>query len=611
MCQLSFSCLVLLHFIDTLKLSLRTCLSYLDIAEPHTTIEIKEDGCDVTDDSGKEWREELVWQVILLCWIVFLSLATWATYQRDDDEEDSAIDSGVRKSSSEFLDTSDVVPVQTIQRQKDRDSWLNCFSIQENNRILFEGSSSKDDYPFIYTYRFVFLFFATGVHVFQVSIFWSSMALVNVINYHNNNIFGMINTHFSNGMGLNFVWAGFLGFKGRFNELYKTGKIDFFKAYSNRVLRTIPTVLGCYLLILAFPRSLLSGPIWKSSFNKIRNNCLKNWWIELTFTQNMIHPRDMGLMPSWIIPSDIQFFTVSFFFIFMYHRRPKLTRLLTVCTIFAGVVIQAIYIGIWHLESPFLTFAIYDLKKSMIDHVGLHIDTVNYTSSYFIGFLCAIMIHEKCLFSRMSHHYFTRHRMLFIIATFGLNVVTYLWGYSFKFREVSSLEQFMYGSLARTMMAVATAMLLYWNCTYDDGFRSLLNNRIFTFLGQFNYSIYMAHFLFMYLDVFSTKEPLRFDFWSIMTRTCYVLFFGIIFGYFIHILFEAPFIRLSRHLFSRSLRRSSQEPVVIRTDSPMEDSPVKDISSEEAKEDSNDISKSRSPIKYPTPPLRDCRRKID
>jgi peptidoglycan/LPS O-acetylase OafA/YrhL len=318
----------------------------------------------------------------------------------------------------------------------------------------------------------------------------------------------------------------------------------------------------------------------------------------------------MGLMPSWIIPADIQFYTLSFMFIFLYHKRPKLARSVTLITIILGMIVQAIYIRFKHYEAPFLTFAVYDLKTQVEEHIGVHVDTINYITSYFIGFLVAIIVHEKWLFCHSDYYFFRGYRLAFALVTSSICSWSYLWGYSFKFREVTSFEMFVYGSLVRTMMAVATGALLYWNCTYNDRLRAFLTNRVFSFLGQFNYSIYMGHFLFMYLDVYSTKQPLEYSFWPIMTRTVYVLIFGIAFGYFIHILFEAPFVRLSRYIFADSIKSKSQEPVVIRTDSPIKESETEDEKDSDLS--NNNIEQSRSPIKFPTPPsMRDYRRKID
>ena len=191
--------------------------------------------------------------------------------------------------------------------------FLECFSMEENNRILFDNPLTVDESLLIYTCHFFFLVFAIGAHVFHVSSFWCSMASVNVTDSDDNiitDIIGMIKTYFSSGLALNFAWAALLGFSSRFNKLYNAEEIDFFKAYSNQILRIIPTILGCNLFILAFPRNLLSGPIWKSSFNKIRNNCFNFWWTELTYTQDMTHPQDIGLMPSITIPYEVQFFVL-------------------------------------------------------------------------------------------------------------------------------------------------------------------------------------------------------------------------------------------------------------------------------------------------------------
>ena len=108
-----------------------------------------------------------------------------------------------------------------------------------------------------------------------------------------------------------------------------------------------------------------------------------------------------------------------------------------------------------------------------------------------------------------------------------------------KFRA-SSFEHVIYGIIPYVIAVTIT--LLGLSCK-----QNLL--KVLTILGRLNYSIYMGHILFMYLDVFSTKQPFQFDSYSILTKTCTVLFIGVIFGYIIHILFEAPFRQLYRRFF--------------------------------------------------------------
>ena len=96
-----------------------------------------------------------------------------------------------------------------------------------------------------------------------------------------------------------------------------------------RILRTMPTVIGCYLALLAFPRSCVSGPVFRESFDRIRGNCLRNFWTEVTFTQNLLSPPDSALLPTWILASDLQLFLASFLWIYWYtlNRRQAMMAL--------------------------------------------------------------------------------------------------------------------------------------------------------------------------------------------------------------------------------------------------------------------------------------------
>ena len=530
----------------------------LDIAEPDTRIEIR-DGCDVKDFKESEnKREELFWQTVLIVWISFLMWATWKTLPKrkpkstdDDSENDKILDQNENHANGSPEKKPDI---------KNSNSLLKCFSLRENTRLLFQ--ESNDEYPFIYMYRFVFIIIGTGTHIFQIGpLFYSTLTLANFVRFNNESIFAGLGTCFSHGMGLVLVWAGFLGFKGRYNELHRTGKFNFIKAYGNRLLRTLPTVFGCYLLILSFPRSLVSGPAWKELSNRIRGTCVKNWWTELTFTQNFWHPNDICLMPTWILAADIQFFTVSFLLIYLYHRRPKLTRFVVIALISCGVILQGLHKRV-NGYPAFLNFGNYDLKQ-LSDDFYIHTSSINYISSYFLGLFVGIAVHERW---KVSPSNFQQFRCFWWSGILSLFVLTYSWAHSWKDREPSIIEQVIYGSIQRTLMALFAAGILYWNCSYHDSLRYIMNIRIVSILGQFNYSSYMGHFLVMYLDIGSLKQPLEYSLWSIVTRTTSILVLGIIVGFFIHLLFEAPFIRLSRHLFAGSTSKSQPKPIIIQTE---------------------------------------------
>ena len=321
------------------------------------------------------------------------------------------------------------------------------------------------------------------------------------------------------------------------------------KGFSNRMLRTIPTIIGCYLMILSFPRSLVSGPVFRESFALIRNNAIKYYWIELTYAQNFRLHNESAVAPAWILSVDIQFYSASFLLIYLYYKNPLKAKILLFCLTIMSCFVQAIYLYINNYPA-FLDFSSYDLK-SLITNSWVHSSTINYASSYLIGLFLAILIHERFKF---------RNKIVRSGATISLIAIyigTYALPYSWKNRTVSRVEELIYGSVYRTLVAVAYAGLLSRNTSVNDWSRKMFAARIFVVLGRFNYSIYMAHFLFIYLDIFTIRRPIDYDTYSMVTRTTYVIFYGIVLGFMTHMLFEAPFVRMSRWIFAPSAKPAS------------------------------------------------------
>ena len=498
---------------------LRITQKYLVL--PGTRAEIRS-GCETLE---RIWdpelaKEEWVFQVILLVWVSFVVLATTLA---------PTLDSKV----------------------------LRCFSLTENAaRVLSSGSGSSSssdrrDFAFLYFYRFLFLVVAAMMHVFQIQIFWSPLAVINVANYRSSHawLLKMMAAHPSHSMGSNLVWAGFLGFWGRVRELERSGRFDLVKGFANRVARTIPTIVGCYLTILAFPRSLASGPVARDSVSLIRSNCFRSFWRELTFTQNLETPIHSALTPTWILAADLQLFAASFLLIFLYFKRPRLGKQVIAVAILAACVAQGIYVHA-NQYPGFLSFASYDLR-SIVDRTWrLHVSTINYVSSYLMGMLAAIALREKLNLRPGRRVLATSY---FFLAYFG----TFAWPYTWSWRHVSRAEELVYAATFRTLVASSIAASVFRHATRKDCLYRAFTARVFQTLGRFSFSIYMAHFLFLYFHVFTVRRPIDYHDYSFLLRTSCVVLNGCLLGLLIHLLFEAPFIQFARLLFSSSSSSSS------------------------------------------------------
>lgn len=70
-------------------------------------------------------------------------------------------------------------------------------------------------------------------------------------------------------------------------EMVKTnGKLSWIPFFFGRIIRTTPLIAATLLVIFAFPPNWGTGPLFLKGYNNVTDNCLKNWWTELVYTNN-------------------------------------------------------------------------------------------------------------------------------------------------------------------------------------------------------------------------------------------------------------------------------------------------------------------------------------
>lgn len=493
-------------------------------------------GCETMDRirDPETWDEESMFRKILIAWIAILLSAT-------------------------------LLSVRINSR------FLKCFSIVRNTQLVFQ-EERKSPYDFLYGFRYYFLIVACWLHIFNMFIFFSPLALMNFVNYRTTLSPGVkiVFCNFSHAMGANLVWSGelsycsylsnivstgtgMLGFSGRLEELKRNHRFNLTKSFISRILRMMPLTFGCYLLILAFPRSLISGPIFRESFSGIRHKCLTKYMNDLSFRQNEVPISETCIGPSWILAPDMQLFAASFPLIYVYHKNARTGKILIACLILVSCIAQAVYIHVNQYPAFFQTEN-YNFKYKK-DNIGLHVSTVNYVSSYLVGMMAIILMTE-----------FSQPKSLIAKSVLTIAPVACFWvswyiPYRWTFQDhVSRIEELAYGATYRTVVAVGLSIAAFNQSRFLKSclITKFMSNRIFVTLGKFNFSTYMGHFLFLYYDLFSTRKAVQFNTYEFIRRGSYVSNMGILIGFLLHLLFEAPFQKLSLFLLSRrSSRRGS------------------------------------------------------
>lgn len=139
------------------------------------------------------------------------------------------------------------------------------------------------------------------------------------------------------------------------------------------------------------------------------------------------------------------------------------------------------------------------------------------------------------------------HRSITVFIFTSLFLSIFVWASTWRGRSLGRIEELIFGSIYRTTISLFVSATV-WLCyiTPNNFFVKFLSLKFFSVLGRFNFSVYLAHFIFVYYDIFTTSSPIEYSLYQFINRTIYVMVDGIFLGFIVHLLFEAPFIRLAK-----------------------------------------------------------------
>ena len=261
-------------------------------------------------------------------------------------------------------------------------------------------------------------------------------------------------------------------------------------------------------------------------------------------------------MPSWILAPDVSLYILSYGLIYIYLNNRQTGLRIINLLILLGIIAEASYLYLFDLP-PFMDMASFDYRHLHDHEVGLHTYTVNYISPYLIGLMVGIRVLEKKFKRGKQFFYFM------VISCMSSYALIYYIPSTWRWRtDVSRIEKLIFGSLSRCMMSYAVAGGFFYQAVVKPrAFSTRFNsNKVFVVLGRFAFAAYLGHFMVMYYDIFTLRAPLEFTSYNMMVRSTSVLIYGHILGFMIHVIFEAPFIRLSKMIFPKKSQMIHSRP---------------------------------------------------
>lgn len=323
----------------------------------------------------------------------------------------------------------------------------------------------------------------------------------------------------------------------------KQGRLSFGKYVIGRWLRTFPLIAGVILIIMSVPDSLGSGPLWIEGFTKITQNCINNWWAEFAYVSNHIDFRHSCLAHAWYLGADFQLYFFSFPVIVLLFRKPRIGLILVAALITCSVIFQAAYLYTNQLH-PICDYNTTDFDRLFQKESLLHSRAFNYVPCYLIGIVLGFLVLNEY---RIENKVLQAMGWVFFV---GLGVLVHVIPMTWKsYGRGSRTEEIVFGSLQRTMYALAYAYGFFVGSYGEAGWiNSVLESRFFVPIGRASFSIFIGHFLVIWWDVFTTRVLFEFRIFNMLTRFLYTTVLSLFIGYWIYILFEAPFLAFGKSI---------------------------------------------------------------
>jgi len=324
--------------------------------------------------------------------------------------------------------------------------------------------------------------------------------------------------------------------------------------YIHRIIRLYPELVLILVLYCFIWPALGDGPLYYRVYEKVSENCTKQWWKILLFLENTREYTCRCIDWTWYIANDFQFFIFSPFIVVLYAKSRKWAffAMYTVILLsFAATIYVALYFDIWACQRKFRRE--YDIEY--YDKPYCRIPT------YIIGLIVGFAYYEykfgtkdQQIIHKISAK--IRESMIIRLAMYALGLlgmyytVTAIHFMDKNIRDIPRWLDMIYLVLARPVFIISFVLFI-WPAIIGKGrmHKLLLGNYPMFVLGKLTYGVYMLQQLIMEYFKYEEKKAIYLDpavlliqFWaywgiSYIAATITLLFF------------EQPIFNLERLLF--------------------------------------------------------------
>lgn len=457
--------------------------------------------------------------------------------------------------------TSIVILSPLLLKYTESSCFLCHFDIVSNTQKLYSPTSDPlaRRLTWVHGARILYLMLAISFHLTLLATLWTPETQSKYIFSKYSVNFPLWSEFFSNmtiGISVNFTIGGMLTWISWYPVMKSMkGSLSLTKYVFARWIRTLPLVTGALLIVLATPVTFASGPVWKIGWSKVINNCLSNWSFELLYTSNLLPVRSSCLPYAWYLSVDMQLYILSFVLLIVIFKSFKYGALIACVTCVTGVVYQGYYLHVHSLKYT-ADYSSNDIERLLEKEIVLHVGFFNYISSYTIGIVLGYAITSG--YRIESALVRTIGWIVFVSLGLSVHLIPLVW--KANGGVTSRTHELIFGALQRSIYSIAFSYGFFNGSNDQAGFLNTMAQwSILLPLGRLSSSMFIGHFFVIWYETFTTRQSMAFDLFSLTKRFIHTCIFSVFIGYFIYIVFEAPFLNFGKSLISNHKRKQVEK----------------------------------------------------
>ncbi|XP_050091612.1 regulator of hypoxia-inducible factor 1-like isoform X2 [Anopheles aquasalis] len=320
----------------------------------------------------------------------------------------------------------------------------------------------------------------------------------------------------------------------------KIGTLQFlWMRIKHRLIRILPPYLFVILFHASWYPKLIDGPIGY----RFKDYCVKNWWTNILFLNNYIHPKEPCIQFAWYLGADFQLYLIGTILMILIIRNPNQAKIIYITMVLFALSIPAITIYVNKTDATVIFILRYILQeiRTLPYYIKVYIPFETNAGNYFFGMLAGnvyfIYKNNDMAFERLNLN------MLFLSGGGFFVMMNFLTILLPEDHLVCpSIVLAIFGTLLKCAWGVFPSILILYLAFKNPPSRlsSILCHPLFGFLSKFSFTIYLVQYGVVYTVYRHVTYTLMYNSFTILYFTVLITSITLSIAFLLHTCLELP-----------------------------------------------------------------------